>query len=180
LAQAVINKQFEGCAILDSGASIGMTSDNVLQTMNDAYRAEGKGLYSDSTTLEKSNTTITVANGDTVRCGFSVPIQPIPNSPFAGREYRVTVNANNPDSSSPMLIGSDYLRAHRCIVDFDLGVLIYKDEPEIVHHLRIGRNGHTLLMPITRDQCEKHYYQTNLKDSHDPVLKATVASLVDR
>jgi len=154
-----------------------MTSENVLQAMHETYRADGSGLY--TTEVQKSNTTFTIADGNKVKIDFKVPIRPIDESPFAGRSYDVHVNAKEPTNNAPMLIGSDYLKSNRCIVDFDTGVMIYKDDPNIVHHLRTGENGHTLLMPISRDQCEKYYYKTNLTDSHDHVLQATVASLVD-
>jgi len=175
-ATAMQQHELQGCALLDSGASAGATSDNILQAMHDAYRAEGdKGLY--STKLEKSNMSMIIANGDVVKVDFKVPIQPIEESPFAGRGYLVHVNANNPRNRAPMLIGTDFLKEHRCIVDFELGYLIYKDDPTTVHHLRFARNGHTLLMPITRDQCEKSYYKTHIGDSHDTTFKTTVASL---
>jgi len=176
LATAMQQYELQGCALLDSGASAGTTSDNVLQAMHDAYRADGDGgIY--STKLEKSNMSMVIANGDIVKVDYQVPIQPIEESPFAGRGYQVHVNANNPRNNAPMLIGTDFLKGHRCIVDFELGYLIYKDDPTTVHHLRFARNGHTLLMPITRDQCEKFYYKTHIGDSHDTTFKTTVASL---
>ena len=157
LAQAAVEADLSGCAILDSGASIGMTSDNVLQSMHETYRVEGEGLYPNEAP-KQSNLTVTVADGTKLKIGYETPIKPITESPFAGRSYMVHVQADRPQNNSPMLVGSDYLKSNKCIVGFDQGIMIYKDQPNVVHHLPTSKNGHTLLMPISREACEKLLY----------------------
>jgi len=152
MAQALIDRELSGCAILDSGASAGMTSDNVLVDMQEAYQADGEGLFTEH--MSKPNRIFTIADGSKVKVGYKIPINPISESPFAGRSDVLNGNANEPTSRSPMLIGSDYLKANRCTVDFKKGIRIYKDEPDSMRRLKLANNGHTLLMPISRSVRE--------------------------
>jgi len=108
-------------------------------------------------------------------------MKPKPYTPFAGRTYDVHVDANNLDNRSPLLIGADFLKKNRCIIDHELGLLVYKDDPTTVHHLKMGGAlGQTILMPITRDQCDMYYYRTKIDQSHDEAFQSTVKSMVKR
>jgi len=178
VAHAMLESDLEGCAIVDSGASAGMTSDFVITAMQESYIAKGENMF--KTTVQNSNMVFTIANGKKEKVKHKVDIQPIDDSPFAGRSYTVNVNANDVEHNrAPMLIGSDYLARNRCIVDFETGAMVYKDEPTTIHHLKKAPNGHTLLMPITRDQCEQHYRRSRTADSHNTVLQAMVTPRAD-
>jgi len=172
IAAAVLDEDLYGCAIVDSGASSGMVSVQAFDQMQGAYLDQGIRLCDESREINRK---FAVANGEHGTIQFQTTIKPISESPFQGRSYDVCVDANKMETNrTPFLLGSDYLKKHRCIVDFDSGVMVYKDDPETIHHLKVGRNGHTLMMPITRQQCERHYYRTKLDQSHCDVFKSTV------
>jgi len=172
IAAAFLDEDLYGCAIVDSGASSGVVSVQNFDQMQGTYLDAGDRLCDHAKVVNRH---FSVANGEQGVVKFQTTIQPIAESPFQGRSYTVCVDANKPETNrTPFLVGSDYLKKHRCIVDFDSGVMVYKDDPETIHHLKVGRNGHTLLMPITREQCERHYYRTKLDQSHCDVFKSTV------
>jgi len=175
LVKSRYEEELRGCAIVDSGATSGVVSVHLFDEVQDDYLKNGTR-FCDSAV--QANRTFTVANGEHGTIKYQTKIKPIEESPFQGRTYNVCVDANKPDTNrTPFLVGSDFLKANKCIVDFDLGVMIYKDDPETVHHLKVHPNGHTLLMPLTKDQCGSYYYQTKLSKSHDDVFKTVVSQL---
>jgi len=158
-ALAAIQGDNLGCALIDSGASKGISSHQHLDSIADQMRDEGSGQLYNS--IQPSGLKFKIGDGKCHRTDFATLIRSLRDSPMRGKAYKVHVSSAD-DNTAPFVIGMDYLVENRCVIDFEDGTLIYKDEPNRVHYLKRARNG-SLLMPITRGQCEEHW-RVHIKD----------------
>ena len=58
-----------------------------------------------------------VGNGQLAETKFGTELEPYAFGPMKGRSYHVNVNPED-DNYTPMLIGVDYLKLNRVIIDF--------------------------------------------------------------
>ena len=166
-ALAAIRGDHEGCALIDSGASRGITSYTHLDSIHQAYKDEGQeDFYSRP---QPSGLKFKIGNGALHETRYSTTIKPIQQSPMRGKQYQVHVSTGD-NNTAPMVIGMDYLVLNRCIIDFEAATLSYKDEPGKIHYLKRAKNG-SLLMPLTRDQCDNYWRVEDIKDESNLLLE---------
>ena len=138
----------QGCALVDTGATVGMTSANALDKLSMQTLDESNELpYSRD--ISPSTMGFGTASGRT-RAKFQATLRTPAMGPMRGTSYPIQVVPGE-NNDCPILIGMDYLTKSRAVIDCELGMLLYKDTPNKVYQLNRAKNG-LLMVPLTKEK----------------------------
>ena len=170
LIMASFAEEHHGCALLDSGASVGISSANALDRLwEEVQDQECRSIY-DNSKVTTSQMGFSVGDGKKARASYRAELLSTVDSPLRGQSY--TVEILGPETNhAPVIIGIDYLKNNRAIVDYDTGKIIYKDKPDEVHQLKQAHNG-MLLVPMVKNQINKYHHVQQLTDADHQFQRA--------
>ena len=143
-ALATFSRDHEGYAIVDTGCTIGCAGGKSLERLWLQVRDEEERNIIDHHEIQQSQVNFGTAGGNS-RAELQATLRPDTSGPLQG-PYNVQVLPAATDC--PILLGMDYLRSKRAVIDCELGTMVYKDEPDTVHRLKRANNG-LLMIPLT-------------------------------
>jgi hypothetical protein len=149
VAYAAFLEQARGHAIIDSGASSGVSSLNAADRLQRDPLAEGEV---DRLVVEDSSKVFRFGNGAAKGATKKVVHMPLENGPFEGRPVEFNI-VDQPSNHTPPLVGADFLVKNRVVIDYECGYMMYKDRPDVVYPLRRS-DRHILLAPLTKEAAE--------------------------
>ena len=164
----------KGCALIDSGVSLGLAPDIALNHLMDE---SPEVINAESLDMHPKATGIMVGDGKVIRPKSCVALNACEHTALPkGSQYKINVLTEPEGNRSPIIIGMDFLRQHRVVVDFDLGKMWYKDQPTVVYTLKRAQNG-LLYFPLSRSEAEKYLIVEHL--DNDDHLTATATTVDD-
>ena len=145
---------------MDSGATRGVASHNALDELQRELGADIRQVLGSSV---EAPIGFTVGDGEVVRARFAAPLRGLPGTVLpSDSEYLIA--AVGPDSNnSPLIIGMDFLKSHKVVVDYETGQMYYKSHPNTVCTLKRSASEY-LYFPISAEQCDRFLFIENLTD----------------
>jgi len=152
---AVDAKEHRGCALIDSGATKGVSSEySMTQLIMDCKGKEAKTIVDYN--LSESKMGFVVGSGKVIRSQFKTELKGLPGTVLSeDRGYPVHVVSGDDNNHSPIIIGVNFLKQNKVVIDYDTGRMFYKEDPHTVYQLKQGKNGY-LYVPLSPTQCEEH------------------------
>jgi len=97
-----------------------------------------------------------VGSGKVIRSPFKTELKGLPGTVLSeDRGYPVHVVAEDEQNHSPIIIGVNFLKENKVVIDYDTGCMHYNEDPRTVYKLKQGKNG-CLYVPLSPSQCEEH------------------------
>jgi len=173
LALTASTSDMRGCALLDSGASTGLAPDTALN-----YLMEECPEMIDKNSLDMNPKVsgIMVGDGKFVRPQSNVALNACAHTVLPkDSQYRVNVLTEPKGNRAPIIIGMDFLREHKVIVDFELGKMWYKNDPTVIYTLKRAPNG-LLFFPLSKAEADKHLKVEHNYDMNYAAVTDTVVN----
>jgi len=161
-----------GCALVDTGATIGMASASALDRLTSQVLDETDELPY-STDISPSGMGFGTANGRT-RAKFQANLRTPANGPMQGKPYAVQVVPGD-NNDCPILVGMDFLTSNRAVIDCEQGLLLHKDNPDKIFKLSRAKNG-LLMVPLTQAKIAQSTVAATDEDKNE--FKRTAQKLM--
>ena len=146
---------------MDSGATKGVGSLNALDQLQLELGSDIGSVLGNSV---EAPIGFTVGDGEVVRARFAAPLRGLPNTVLPS-ETEYLISAVGPETNhSPLIIGMDFLKSHKVVVDYETGQMYYKSAPNTVYTLKRSENNY-LYFPIAAEQCDRHLIIESLTDN---------------
>ena len=144
-------EEARGCAILDSGATKGVTSLRAADQIQCDRIAYGEPSIA---RVSESNRSFSFGDGHGESTRVKIT-QPVTAGPFSGEKIDLHV-VDTPNNETPPLIGVDYLTEKKAVVDFEEGLIKFKTEKH-AKWKRLPRSERGLLLvPLTEEAQQRH------------------------
>jgi len=151
---AVDAKEHRGCALIDSGATKGVSSEYSMTQLLMDSGPDAKTIVDYN--LSESKMGFVVGSGKVIRSQFKTELKGLPGTVLPeDRGYPVHVVSEDEQNHSPIIIGVNFLKKNKVVIDYDTGCMHYKEDPRTVYKLKQGKNGY-LYVPLSPSQCEEH------------------------
>jgi len=144
-----------GCAILDSGATCGVSSlvaADVIQAQRRRYNEAG------TPSVSKSDKRFRFGDGGGHDASLALS-QPITAGILKGEHVDFHLIDKEGNETKPLLPISE-MRKHKMVVDFELNKINFKNQPGVWHTLPTTNRG-LLLVPLTQEAVERYHTQDN-------------------
>ena len=141
-----------GCAILDSGATTGVTSLDAADEVQQQSISSGEP---GQPTLSSSDRRFRFGDGSTDSAGKKVT-QPITSGILKGQEIDFHLIDKAGNETLPLYPISE-MRKTRMVVDYEENKVMFKDNPNVWHELpTTGGDRGLMLIPLTKEAVEKY------------------------
>ena len=178
-------RQFcRGCAVIDCGATMSTTSVEAMEEVQEDMMEYGDIAevddYSDPfkiTEAQPSESKFSYANDATAKAGIEVGI-PVHDGLLEVDRVNFHV-VDIPGNTTPALLGMNWLKKNRCIIDFDKGRIMFKDDPDHRWHKLPQSDKGMLLMSLTRAAVARHWDTTyGYTEARKELIKKECANTV--
>ena len=146
-----LHEEARGCIVLDSGATLGVTS---LAAADDTQEQRIKRNKREDMTMVPSHKRFKFGDGRGDACSGLIS-QPIDCGPLQGERVGLHL-IDREGNMTPALAGMDFLRKHGLIVDFEAGLVQFKfsSDPQKWHRLPRSQKG-LLMLPLTKEARDR-------------------------
>ena len=144
--------RFGGCAILDSGASTGVTSLEAVDAVQQQRLASGEP---GEPTLSPSDRRFRFGDGSSDSASNKVT-QPVTAGILKGHNLDFHLIDKKGNETLPLYPISE-MRKSKMVVDYEQNMVMFKDQPGVWHQLpTTGGERGLILIPLTQEAVEKY------------------------
>ena len=144
--------RFGGCAILDSGATTGVTSLDAVDAVQQQRLSSGEP---GQPTLSTSDRRFRFGDGSSDSAGMKVT-QPVTSGILKGQKIDFHL-IDKPGNETLPLYPISEMRRVRMVVDYEENKVMFKDNPDVWHELpKTGGDRGLMIIPLTKEAVENY------------------------